>query len=238
MLKNRVILIMVCVVVYFGIVIGPSVAQETEEPKDDIKYQEPYFYILGPEDVIQITVWGHHELSGKVTVAPDGTIALPLTQDSIKIEGLTREKVTGELIRVMDKYVKHPRVTVSIVGYNSKVYYVLGDVGRPGKFPMKKSVIKLREAIINAGLRRGPGGSASLRRVHVITPDPEKPTCKVINASRILYKGKLKDNISLKPGDVVYVPRNVLDKTSDILRWIFGPAREFRAVQSDVWIAE
>jgi polysaccharide export outer membrane protein len=236
MSNRRVILIIVCGIIYFAITFVPLNGQGVESEyfqgaQPDIRFQEVFFYFLGPEDVIKITVWGHPELSGELTVAPDGIISLPLTGDTIKVDGLTREEVTAELIRVMDRYIKHPRVTVNIVAYNSKVYYVLGEVGQPGKFSMEKTIVTLRDALIKAGL---PTNSAALGSVHIITPHPEKPTYTVVNASKLLYRGKLKNNIVLKAGDVVYVPRNVFDKTTDILNKILGPVRAASAARSDI----
>ena len=230
------LLIIVCGIIYFAITFAPLVAQGVESGQSqgaqpDIRFQELFFYLLGPEDVIKITVWGHPEFSGEVTVAPDGIISLPLTGDTIRVDGFIREEVAGELIRVMNKYIKHPRVTVNIVAYNSKVYYVIGEVGSPGKFSMKKTIVTLRDALFKAGL---PTSSAALGSVHIITPDPERPTYTIVNASKILYAGKLKHNIVLKTGDVVYVPRNVLDKTTDILNKVLGPARAVSAARSDI----
>ena len=220
-------LIILCALIYFGVIVSAVPAAEIESLATDLKSQDVFFSILGPKDVLQINVANHPEFSGKVTVATDGTIALPLTGDSIRVDGLTKDEAAWEVTRVMSKYVKTPRVAVDVVDYNSKVYYVFGEVSRPGKFPMADSVITLRDALIESGFHQK---TAALGRVHVVTPDPEHPACRVIDAAKIIYKGKLRNDVVLKPGDVVYVPNTVLDKTSFVLGQILSPLQRSRSI--------
>lgn len=238
MLKKWVVLLIMIMTIYLAVTVSPLLAIEnegwqgntikTESRRTEIKYQQFFFYILGPEDVIKIDVWRHPEFSAEVTVGPDGTITLPLTGDHIRVSDLTRDEVANELIKVLSKYVKKPKVAVDIVICNSQVYYVFGNVGRQGKFPMKKSIVTLRDALVEAGM---PNKTAALGSVHIITPDPERPTYKIINASRILYKGDLRYNVTLKSGDVVYVPNSFLNETNFILSQILGPVQSAKSVK-------
>jgi len=230
MLKKYVLIILMALI-YLGMIASVSFASEIEAPATDLKSQEVFFSILGPKDVLQITVSSHPEFSSKVTVAADGTITLPLTGDNLRIDGLTKDEVAWEVTKVMNKYVKTPRVAVDIVDYNSKVYYVFGEVNRPGKFPMRDSVVTLRDALIESGFRQK---TAALVRVHVVTPDSEEPTCRIIDAASIIYKGKLRHDVVLKPGDVVYVPNTVLDKTSFVLGQILSPLQNSRSITDNV----
>lgn len=225
------LLAIIYALVYLGIIVTNSFASEIESPATDLKSHELFFSILGPKDVLQITVANHPEFSGKVAVAADGTITLPLTGDNIKVDGLTKDEVNWEVTRVMNKYVKTPRVAVSVVDYNSKVYYVFGEVSRPGKFPMRDTVMTLRDALIESGFKQE---TSALGRVHVVTPDPENPVCNIIDAADIIYKGRLKDNVILKPGDVVYIPSTVLSRTSSVLSQILSPLQNSRSVTDNV----
>ena len=230
MLK-KCLLIILMALIYFGMIVSVSPASEIEAPAPSLKSHEVFFSILGPKDVLQITVSNHPEFSSKVTVAADGTITLPLTGDNLRVDGLTKDEVAWEVTRVMNKYVKTPRVAVDVVDYNSKVYYVFGEVAKPGKFPMADSVVTLRDALIESGFRQK---TAALGRVHVVTPDPEDPTCRIIDAAQIIYKGRLRHDVVLKPGDVVYVPNTVLDKTSFVLGQILSPIQRSRSVTDNV----
>ena len=145
------IFIITCII-SFLITSGSSLAKETKGFAAGAKQPPIYLYILGPSDVVQINVLQHPELSGTVTVAPDETIALPLTGDAVRIGGLTKEEASGELEGIISKYVKTPQVSLNVIGYNSKVYYVLGEVGHPGRFSMAQGDVTIRDAIVTAGL--------------------------------------------------------------------------------------
>jgi len=176
-------------------------------------------YLLGPDDVVKVFVWGHPELSGDMTVNPAGNLPFLLLGD-VMVEGLTEEEVEKILTERLSRYIIDPQVSVTITGYNSKKIYVLGEISRPGEYPIGGSVISLREAVFKAGL---PTKSASLRRVRIITPQPNKPLVKIVNLSMILHKGDLKKDITLAAGDIVFIPANIPTKIGDILDKISAP---------------
>ena len=171
------------------------------------------FYTLGRDDVIRIGVQNQPEFSGDFMIGFDGRIQYNYLGD-IPIAGMTKYEVKQVLEQLLEQYVRVPVVNIMIVAYNSKVVYVIGEVHQPGKFIMRGDQIKLREAILAAGL---PNSRAALQRVHVIQPDLEKPRVRVINVKRILYKGNLKYDIDLSAGEIVVVPSTVLSKVNDFL---------------------
>jgi polysaccharide export outer membrane protein len=181
--------------------------------------KEEVSYLLGPGDVIKVFVWGHPELSGEMVVNPAGNIPFLLIGD-VKAEGLTEEELEKVLTERLSRYIMEPKLSVTITGYHSKKVYILGEVNRPGEYPIGGSVISLREAIIKAGL---PTKSAALRRVRIITPQPTKPIVKIVNLSTILHKGDLKEDITLHAGDIVYIPSNIPTKIGNILDKISAP---------------
>jgi len=185
-------------------------------------------YTLGRDDVIHVEVRNQPEFSGDFIIGFDGRIQFHYIGD-IPIGGLTKYEVQQVLEKLLEKYVRQPSVSVMIVAYNSKVVYVIGEVGRPGKFVMRGDVIKLREAILAAGL---PTHDAALGRVHVIKPDLNDPRVRVINMKRILYKGQLKDDVDLYPGEIVVVPSTVLSKINDFLGTLLSPITRGLAVSS------
>lgn len=181
--------------------------------------KEEVSYLLGPGDVIKVFVFGHPELSGELVVNPAGNIPFLLIGD-VMAEGLTEEELETVLTENLSRYIIEPNVSVTIIGYNSKKVYILGEVNRPGEYPIGGSVISLREAILKAGL---PTTSAALRRVQIITPQPTKPIIKIVNLSKILHKGELKEDINLHAGDIVYIPSNIPTKIGNILDKISAP---------------
>ena len=177
-------------------------------------------YTLGRDDIIRISVRGQPEFSGDFIINFDGRIQYNYVGD-VPIAGLTKYEVQQVIEKLIEKYIRVPSVNVQIVAYNSKVVYIIGEVGRPGKFVMRGDAIKLREAILAAGL---PTHDAALGRVHVIKPDLQNPRIRVVNMKPILYKGKLKDDVDLYPGEIVVVPSTVLSKVNDFLGSLLNPA--------------
>lgn len=177
------------------------------------------FYTLGRDDVIQVDVRNQPEFSGVFVIGFDGKIQYNYLND-IPVAGLTKYEVQQVLEKLLQRFVRAPLVNVTIVAYNSKVVYVIGEVNAPGKFIMRGDAIKLREAILAAGL---PTKVAALSRVHVIKPDLENPDIRVINVKRILYKGALKDDIDLTTGEVVVVPSTVWSIVNNFVSGIFSP---------------
>src|ERR1700691_3129072 len=92
-------------------------------------------YIIGPQDVLDISVWKEPEVSRVVPVRPDGRISLPLLND-VQAAGLTPAALASQITESLKKYVTNPQVTVIITTINSQRVYILGEVTRPGAFPM------------------------------------------------------------------------------------------------------
>ncbi len=176
-------------------------------------------YTLGKGDVVEIAVRNQPEFSGQFVVGPDGKIQYKFVED-IKAEGLSKTQLKEVLADKLEKFVKVPEISVTILAYRSKFVYILGEVRAPGKYPMKGDVVSLRETLISAGL---PTPSAALRRTYVITPDEKKPTYKKIDIYKLLYKGILKDNIALATGDLVVVPSTVPSEINRALTNLLSP---------------
>jgi len=191
---------------------------------------EGQHYTLGKDDVVEITVRSQPEFSGQFIVGPDGNIQYTFVGD-IKAQGLTKEELKDKITSVLIKYVRAPEVSISIIAYRSKFIYVLGEVGRPGKYPMKGDAITLRDALTESGL---PTRQAALRRVYVIKPDTRKPVYKKVDIYLLLYKGILKNNVTLSPGDLVVVPSTVPSEINRALTNLLSPITRGAAVEGIV----
>lgn len=215
--------------------LAPSLAcaQSEETPAASATVYDPYWrptlagefmgevsqYLLGQNDVVKILVRNQPELSGDFVIGPDGSIQYAFVGD-IKAEGLTKEQLKEKLTIALERYVKGAEINISIAAYRSKFVYVIGEVGRPGKFPMVGDSVSLREAVVAAGL---PTDDAALRRVHVITPDEKKPTLKKVDLYAVLYQGKLDQNVLLRSGDVVVVSTTIPAELAKALRKLLSP---------------
>ena len=124
------------------------------------------------------------------------------------------------MAKQLERFVRTPVVSVIIAEYRSKNVVILGEVGRPGKYPMKGDSISLREAIIEAGL---PTRAAALRRVLVVKPDVGSYTFEKVDLYKALYKGEPKNNLELVPGDIVVVPSTVPVEFNRALSTLLAP---------------
>jgi polysaccharide export outer membrane protein len=161
-------------------------------------------YNIGPGDVLEISVWQHPELDRIVTVRPDGRMSFSLIGD-VNANGLTPAKLDEVITGMLSEYVQKPEVTVIVTGVSIKStqILVLGQVARPGAYPMEESLTVL-EAVAKAGSYTERAG---LNRV-TITRQSRAKTPKVmkVNLKKVITKGDRSGDVILEPGDVVHVP--------------------------------
>jgi|GEM_PF-2279993 len=179
-------------------------------------------YTLGKGDIVEITVRNNPEFSGKFVVGPDGNIQYTFMGD-IKAEGLTKTALRDKITQQLEKFIKIPEVDVTMDAYLSKFVYILGEVGRPGKYPMQGDTVMLRDLLAGAGL---PTREAALRRVIVVKPDVKTPSYRKVDIYTLLYKGVLKDDLVLQPGEVVVVPSTVPAEINRALSVLLDPFKK------------
>ncbi|MEP6891283.1 MAG: polysaccharide biosynthesis/export family protein, partial [Nitrospirota bacterium] len=100
-------------------------------------------YIIGPEDILEITVWKNADLSKEVQVRPDGRISLPLLGD-ISAIGKTPVQLTEEISTGLRAFMESPTISIMVKEVNSYQIYVLGEVNKPGKYPLKSKTTLLQ----------------------------------------------------------------------------------------------
>ncbi|MFH0764105.1 MAG: polysaccharide biosynthesis/export family protein [Candidatus Omnitrophota bacterium] len=179
-----------------------------------VSMTEAVKYTLGADDVIEIEVRRHPEFSGQYTVTSEGKIEYKFIGD-VLVNGLTKVQLQERLSSILSEYIIEPEVNVRILAYLSKVFFVVGEVGNPGKFYMRGNTVKIREALIAAGL---PTNAAAMRRCRLITPDNKgRNNFTEVNVFELLYSGDLKCNLEMKPGDVLYIPATIMAKIIRII---------------------
>lgn len=212
---------------------GPGFAGMESLPKDigrKDSVDHRIAYTVGPDDVLRIEVRQEPEYGGEYVVSPEGTIFVSLI-GSVEVKDATTGEIADRLQTRLSEFIRDPEVGVSVLAYNSKKVYVLGQVRQPGEYNMKGNVLSVREAVLDAGL---PLDTAALHRVAVITPDVDDPMVVLVDVNDILYKGIMRENIDLKPGDIVVVHRNIFAKLGAFLDQILGPTSRVRSVENIV----
>jgi len=227
---------------YIDIAKAQLVKEEEKKKKDSLFYAEKQDnalpYIVDVDDVVRITVLFHEEFSGPVTVGSDGFITLPLAGLEVKSAGLTEKQLAEEVSRKLERFVENPEVFVKVTEFNSKKIYVLGEIGSPGIYRLKNRDLTIRELMFMAGL---PSQISALRRVQVIRQTPDGPVRKDVNVFDILYNGNLDNNILLKNGDIVYIPKRFTSKFTEVLSEIKAPfdaitdLNDSRADMQELW---
>jgi len=171
----------------------------TAEP--DPRKQE---YVLGPSDVLKITVWKNPEMSGDAIVRPDGTISLPLVGD-LRAAGRTPGQVRAEIGQRLATFIKDESavVTVSVTAINSYRFVVSGNVEKGGAFAVNHYVT-VSEAMAMAG---GPNRFANPDEAVIIRLDPTKGTRRIpIDYPSILNGAHPEQDLPILSGDTLYVP--------------------------------
>lgn len=163
-------------------------------------------YIVGPQDVLAISVFGEAELSGRYTVEQDGTFTFPqigrVTAKGITLRELERVLTT----RLADGYLKNPQVAVAIENYRSQRILIIGEVRAPGEYQLSGEMTLLA-ALVRAGATTPTASQEAL----VVRPPKkgapsEEPEVIRVDIAR-LQAGDMSLNITLQDGDTINVPR-------------------------------
>ena len=125
-------------------------AEIPREALEELSRTQPKDFLLGPEDVLEVTVWRNQDLSRTVVVRPDGMISLPLVGD-VQANGLTASQVAEKISKRLSEYKENPSVSVSVKEVNSYFIYVVGEVIRPGKYPLKSYATVLQGVSLAGG---------------------------------------------------------------------------------------
>jgi polysaccharide export outer membrane protein len=172
------------------------------EPADavDPRIDNGASYQIGPEDILDISVWKNPELSRVVPVRPDGKVSLPLVND-IQASGLTPALLRDQVAAKLSEFIPAPEVSVMIREVHSRKVAVVGSVKMPGRFELKSPMTVL-EVI---ALAQGFTDFASRDRI-VILRQRGATTTRLPFNYRKLADGAEQENFYVRPGDIVVVP--------------------------------
>ena len=161
----------------------------------------PKGFVIGPEDVLGVHFWRDQEMSGEVTVRPDGMITLPLVGD-IRAAGLSPELLKDEIEKAASRLITEPSVTVAVKEINSRKVFITGEVGKPGPYPLSGPRTVMQLIAVAGGLLE----YADKDNIVVLrTVDGQQKSYKFRYSDVSRGKG-LEQNIELQPGDTVVVP--------------------------------
>ncbi len=182
-----------------GLATAPARAQQpatAEAARDD--------YLLGPGDAIRIQVFQNPDLTVEARVSEAGVISFPLL-GALRIGGMSPtnvEKLIAQRLRD-GKYLQNPQVTVNVTTFRSQQVSVLGNVARPGRYPLETTGMRLSEVLSLAGGIAPTGAD----EVVLVTARNGKPLRLEIDLVDMFASGDLTQDPQMQAGDVVYVNR-------------------------------
>jgi len=159
-------------------------------------------FVIGAEDILSINVWKEPEMSRQVPVRPDGMISLPLLGD-IKASGLTPLQLQEQLTTDMKKYISDPEVTVIVNEVHSLTFNVVGEVLKPGYYPLTRRMTVLDAIALSGGFR----DFAKSKKIYVLRTQADGKQVRLpFNYKNVIRGKNAKQNIELEPRDTVVVP--------------------------------
>ncbi|HXF93332.1 MAG TPA: polysaccharide biosynthesis/export family protein [Nitrospiraceae bacterium] len=176
------------------------------EQKYQVEYEPPSSFLLGPEDVLTVTVWRNQDLSREVVVRPDGMISMPLIGD-VPAAGVSTDVLAKRIAERLVEYMGNPTVSVQVKEVKSYYIYVVGEVTKPGKYPLQSYATVLQ----GISLANGFTPFASKNKMHVVrmvrngTGRMEEVRIPVGYDDLVAGKSKV-GNFILRSGDTIVVP--------------------------------
>ncbi len=162
-------------------------------------------YLVGPGDILRITIYGHDELTREVEVDPDGHITFPFV-GLLSVSNLTPLEIQEKLASALGPdYLMNPQVTVNIKEFKSKRFYIQGEVQEPGSYPLLKDMTALQAVIVAKGFTK----FANTRTLKIIRETPDGYTEIKVRLHNILEGTEPKSSMILQPNDTVVVTKSL-----------------------------
>ncbi len=171
-------------------------------------------YRLQPEDKIEVQYRYTPEYNALVSIQPDGFVSLPFTGD-VKVMGLTLEAAGAAIARKAGERLSAPEVSVLLREYVKPYFVVAGEVAHPGRFDLRGSV-SVVEAIAQSGGFKESSKHSQVVLVHKV--DPEHAEVKLLNLNRLMSAGGIREDLELRSGDMLIVPKTLISKVDPYIR--------------------
>jgi len=164
-------------------------------------------YIVGPGDTLQVFVWRNPELTTTVPVRPDGKITTPLVTDMVAV-GKTTSQLAHDIETVLAEYIRQPMVNIIVTEAVSTLSQVkvIGEVTTAQAVPYREGMTVMDAILVVGGL----GPYAAGNRAKLIRSEGGTEKEFKIRLTDLINEGDLSQNLALRPGDVIVVPRSRL----------------------------
>lgn len=198
----------------------PNVA----EASSAFRVPAPQDFMFGPGDTLEIKVWRAPEMDAQVTVAPDGTLSLPLV-GRLYVSGMTWTELVENLEARLAEYYVNPSVSVNLLEVSSQKVLVLGEVRSPAVLQIE-SELTILEALVRTG---GIHPDARTDNVLLVRGGLDTPELVLVNVDAIYGRGDFSQLVLLQRGDIVVVPARTIVDVERFFRRIQGMLAPFVA---------
>jgi len=161
----------------------------------------PDDYMIGQEDVLTITIWKEHDLSGTLVVRPDGKITVPLVGE-VYVVGMKPVQLQTMLEEKLKPFVTVPQVSIAVNQINSRKIYLIGQVVREGTFPINSSMTVLQVLSAAGGLR----DFAKRKKIYILRKQGTQEIRFPFDYDAAIHGRNREENIQVEPGDTIVVP--------------------------------
>ncbi len=182
----------------------PATLSESSSTAADGGGASSPLYVIGPGDSLNVFVWGDNELSSEVVVRPDGLITTPLVED-LQASGKTPTELARTLEERLSRFVKNPKVTVSVtnfVGRYTEQVRVVGQAAQPQSIPYRDGMTLLDVIIAVGGLTEFAAGN----KATIVRKIGGKAQQFRVRLDDLIRDGDISANTRMMPGDVLIIP--------------------------------
>jgi polysaccharide export outer membrane protein len=173
-----------------------------KEPAAGVRASVPDEYLIGPGDILQISVFKEPDVSvPSVVVRPDGKITVPLVKD-VDVGGLTPRQVEKVITEGLSKYIADANVTVVLATNNSKKVFVIGAVKKEGTLPYTAGMTVMQALSESGGLNE----YAKKKKLYILRTEGGREYRLDFNYEEVVRGERMEQNVGLLPGDTVVVP--------------------------------
>lgn len=164
-------------------------------------------YVIGPGDTLQVFVWRNPELTATVPVLPDGRISTPLVE-SIQATGKTPSQLARDIEAVLAEFVRSPKVNIIVTNAVSTFSQVkiVGQVLKPQTMPYREGLTVLDVVLQSGGLATYAAGN----RARILRKEDGRDVEIKVRLQNLIEKGDFRQNVPMRPGDVLIVPQSIL----------------------------
>ena len=183
-----------------------ATVEPTATPSQAVAKAADSNYIIGPGDTLEVFVWRNPDLSITVPVRPDGKISTPLVEDMVAV-GKTAPQLSRDMEKVLSEYVRVPKVNIIVTNAASafSLVKIVGQVTHPEALPYREGMRVLDAVLAVGGLTQFASGN----RARIVRIQNGQQVIIHIKLADLLNNGDVRENVLLKPGDVLVVPQSM-----------------------------